>query len=105
MSGKRKHDDHFINRMFSALFPAFDFRPRGPGATYVIVYREVKETSGQRLDMPESLSGSRRSSSLPQLPLTGSTNCSMDELLQLIRQLYINTEHRSELHSAEFLSW
>ena len=31
MSGKRKHHDHFINRMFSALFPAFDFRPRGPG--------------------------------------------------------------------------
>ena len=54
--------------------------------------------------MPESLSGSRRSSSLPQLPLTSSTNCSMDELLQLIRQLYINTEHSSEQHSAEFLS-
>ena len=75
-----------------------------PAPTYVIVYREVKETSGQRRDMPESLSGSRRSSSLPQLPLTSSTNCSMDELLQLIRQLYINTEHSSEQHSAEFLS-
>ena len=75
-----------------------------PAPTYVIVYREVKETSGQRRDMPESLSGSRRSSSLPQLPLTSSTNCSMDELLQLIRQLYINTEHSREQHSAEFLS-
>ena len=68
------------------------------------MYCEVKETSGQRRDMPESLSGSRQSSSLPQLPLTSSTNCSMDELLQLIRQFYINTEHSSEQHSAEFLS-
>jgi len=74
--------------------------------TYVIVYREVKETSGgqRQTDAMESLSGSRRSSSLPQLPLTSSTNCSMDEVLQLIRQLYINTEHSSEQHSAEFLS-
>merc|ERR550532_1660799 len=40
--------------------------------TYVIVYREVKETpGGQRpTDALESLSCSRRSSSLPQLPLT-----------------------------------
>ena len=38
-----------------------------------IVYREVKETSGQRLYMSESLSSSRQSSSLPQLPLTSST--------------------------------
>ena len=37
--------------------------------TYVIVYREVKETaSGRQTDAIESLSGSRRSSSLPQLP-------------------------------------
>merc|ERR1719445_627397 len=52
----------------------------------------------------ESLSGSRRSSSLPQLPLTSSTACSMDEVLQLIRQLYIATELSSEQHSEQFLS-
>ena len=73
--------------------------------TYVIVYREVKETaSGRQTDAMESLSGSRRSSSLPQLPLISSTACSMDEVLQLIRQLYIATELSSEQHSAEFLS-
>ena len=73
--------------------------------TYVIVYREVKETlSGRQTDAMESLSGSRRSSSLPQLPLTSSTACSMAEALQLIRQLYIATELSSEQHSAEFLS-
>ena len=47
--------------------------------TYVIVYREVKEN----LQMDEtSLSSSRRSSSLPKLPITSSTSCSMDEVLQ-----------------------
>ena len=69
--------------------------------TYVIVYREYKEPA---LNYEASLSGSRRSSSLPQLPLTGSTSCSMDEVLQLIRQLYINTEHSSDQLSQEFLS-
>ena len=37
--------------------------------------------------------GSRRSSSLPQLPISSSTGCSMDEVLQLVRQLYIHMEH------------
>ena len=74
--------------------------------TYVIVYRELRQdpAAAHRPDMPDSLSGSRRSSSLPQLPLTSSTSCSMDEVLQLIRQLYIATEHSGEEHSAEFLS-
>merc|ERR1719297_126343 len=69
--------------------------------TYVIVYREVKEN----LQKDEtSLPPSRRSSSLPQLPITSSTSCSMDEVLQLVRQLYINTEHSSDQLSQEFLS-
>ncbi len=39
--------------------------------------------------MPGS-SQSRRGSNLPQLPITANTQCSMDEVLQLIRQLYIH---------------
>merc|ERR1719192_2282781 len=68
--------------------------------TYVIVYREAKENIQKD---ESSLPPSRRSSSLPQLPLTTSTSCSMDEVLQLIRQLYINTEG-GDKHSHEFLS-
>ena len=70
--------------------------------TYVIVYAEVKDPAVR----PESESSncSRRSSSLPQLPLTSPTSCNMDEVLQLIRQLYINTEDSSDKHSQEFLS-
>ena len=48
--------------------------------TYIVVYREARE-DGER-------PGSRRGSNLPQLPITANTQCSMDEVLQLIRQLY-----------------
>ena len=30
---------------------------------------------------------------MPQLPISSSTGCSMDEVLQLVRQLYIHMEH------------
>ena len=53
--------------------------------TYIVVYREARE-DGER---PGS-SQSRRGSNLPQLPITANTQCSMDEVLQLIRQLYIH---------------
>ena len=68
--------------------------------TYVIVYREVKENTQKD---ETSLPPSRRSSSLPQLPITSSTSCSMDEVLQLVRQLYINTDS-GDKYSQEFLS-
>merc|ERR1719204_527335 len=57
--------------------------------TYVVVYREHKEGREERNEEV----GSRRSSSLPQLPISSSTGCSMDEVLQLVRQLYIHMEH------------
>lgn len=41
----------------------------------------------------EDVGSMRRSSSLPQLPISSSTGCSMDEVLQLVRQLYIHMEH------------
>merc|ERR1719318_750849 len=68
--------------------------------TYVIVYRETRENIQKD---EASLPSSRRSSSLPQLPLTTSTSCSMDEVLQLVRQLYINTDS-GDKYSQEFLS-
>ena len=70
--------------------------------TYVIVYREIRDPGA--VQGGGSLAGSRRSSSLPQLPLSSTASCSMDEVLQLVRQLYINTEHSSDLHCHEFLS-
>ena len=72
--------------------------------TYVVVYGEVKEGKTASEAASESATCSRRSSSLPQLPLSCPTSCSMDEVLQLIRQLYINTEESNDKHSAEFLS-
>merc|ERR550519_1592673 len=57
--------------------------------TYVVVYREHKEGREERNEEV----GSRRCSSLPQLPISSSTGCSMDEVLQLVRQLYIHMEH------------
>jgi len=54
--------------------------------TYVIVYREDKRGS-----YLSSMSDSRRNSSvLSQLPVSVTTGCSMDDLLQLVRQLYVN---------------
>ena len=58
--------------------------------TYIVVYREARE-DGER---PGS-SQSRRGSNLPQLPITANTQCSMDEVLQLIRQLYIHCRQNS----------
>ena len=77
--------------------------PSMPGvweATYVIVFREKNE--GIQKD-EASLPTFRLSSSLPQLPLTTSTNCSMNEVLQLVRQFYINTDS-GEKCSQEFLN-
>jgi len=56
--------------------------------TYVVVYREHREGEERGEEV-----GSRRCSSLPQLPLPGGTGCSMDEVLQLVRQLYIHLPH------------
>merc|ERR1719471_559895 len=47
----------------------------------------------------DSLSGSRRSSSLPQLPLSSCSSCGMDEVLQLVRQLYLCSNHSNEFLS------
>jgi len=75
--------------------------------TYVIMYREAREASapprngdeisavpvsfsGSVASAPGSASSSRRGSVLPQLPITANNQCSMDEVLQLIRQLFIN---------------
>ena len=57
--------------------------------TYVVIYREHRDGREERSEDV----GSRRSSSLPQLPISSSTGCSMDEVLQLVRQLYIHMEH------------
>jgi len=48
----------------------------------VILYREQREGSAPREDSLPYLSapGSRRGSSLPQLPITANTQCSMDEV-------------------------
>ncbi len=67
--------------------------------TYVIVYRELneKESSPSVIDC-EQLSTRRSSNSsvLPQLPMLSQSHCSMDEVLQLLRQLYIiSTEKKS----------
>jgi len=59
--------------------------------TYVIVYREHREPRDERPTGEDA--GSRRSSSLPQLPMAASTGCSMDEVLSLVRQLYIHLDH------------
>ena len=72
----------------------------GQEAQGVGANREVKEYL-QRDET--SLPSLRRSSSLPQLPITSSTSCSMDEVLQLVTQLYINTEIVDK-YSEEFLS-
>ena len=67
---------------------------------YVILNREVKENTQKD---ETSLPPSTQNSSLPQLPITYCTSCSMDEVLQLVRQLYVNTDRRDE-YSQEFLS-
>ena len=59
--------------------------------TYVVVYREQREVR-------EGGEGSRRSSCLPQLPMAAATGCSMDEVLQLVRQLYIHLDHGQAEH-------
>jgi len=68
--------------------------------TYVIVYREARPA------VACSESGSRRNSTvLPQIPVTATTGCSMDEVLQLVRQLYVNlADSEEQQHAKEFLS-
>jgi len=62
----------------------------------VIVYREHREPRDERPTGEDA--GSRRSSSLPQLPMAASTGCSMDEVLSLVRQLYIHLDHGQAEH-------
>jgi len=57
--------------------------------TYIVVYREYRDGGREDSERPSS-SMSRRGSALPQLPIMAPTQCSMDEVLQLIRQLYSN---------------
>ena len=57
--------------------------------TYVIIYREANSTTKDSSPGPiESEEGSR-GCHLPQLPLMSRLHCSMDEVLQLLRQMYI----------------
>lgn len=62
--------------------------------SYVIVYREVKKSATNEAneeDVPRR-SSSSTSNPFPQLSILSPGQCSMDEVLQLIRQLYlINT--------------
>lgn len=67
--------------------------------TYVIVYRELREPREEKPSGEDT--GSRRSSCLPQLPMAASTGCSMDEVLSLVRQLYI---HQDRDEAEHFLS-
>jgi E3 ubiquitin-protein ligase HECTD1 len=64
--------------------------------TYVISYREIgaeRSASRQRsADMEEH-------TSLPQLPVLTSSQCNMDEVLQLLRQLYIIVK-QDEVHGS-----
>uniref|UniRef100_A0A0K2TN15 E3 ubiquitin-protein ligase n=1 Tax=Lepeophtheirus salmonis TaxID=72036 RepID=A0A0K2TN15_LEPSM len=60
--------------------------------TYTIAYRE---SGGQPEDSISSQQ--RRDSTLPQIPLLSKSHCSMDEVLQLLRQLYLINESISEL--------
>ena len=64
--------------------------------TYVILYREVKtsdECSNDDANSEAHDASTRRNSgvaaTLPQLPMLSQFQCSMDEVLQLLRQLYI----------------
>ena len=86
---------------FQFLFPSFQASSVGVKAdkirrvwepTYVIVYKE----QGEKESSPVSSVGdenrrcsSSQSSILPQLPMLNQSQCSMDEVLQLLRQLYI----------------
>ena len=74
--------------------------------TYVIVYKE----QGEKEFSPVSSVGadenrrcsSSQSSILPQLPMLSQSQCSMDEVLQLLRQLYIiSTEEVAESAAAD----
>ena len=74
--------------------------------TYVIVYKE----HGEKESSPVSSVGgdenrrcsSSQSSILPQLPMLSQSQCSMDEVLQLLRQLYIiSTEEVESVEEEE----
>ena len=73
--------------------------------TYVIVYKEqgekefspVSSSVGMGADENGRRCSSSQSSILPQLPMLNQSQCSMDEVLQLLRQLYIiSTEEVAE---------
>ena len=61
--------------------------------TYVILYREIKSEDGVDDSSEANEASTRRNSgaapALPQLPMLSQFQCSMDEVLQLLRQLYI----------------
>ena len=57
--------------------------------TYVIVYREANSGHKDSSPGPVDSEENSRSCHLPQLPLMSKHHCSMDEVLQLLRQMYI----------------
>eukprot|EP00095_Tigriopus_kingsejongensis_P011031 maker-scaffold109_size355148-snap-gene-1.26 protein:Tk11031 transcript:maker-scaffold109_size355148-snap-gene-1.26-mRNA-1 annotation:"e3 ubiquitin-protein ligase hectd1" len=58
--------------------------------TYVIVYKEVKTPAEEDEGGPRR-SSSSNSNAFPQMSILNPAQCSMDEVLQLIRQLYLVT--------------
>ena len=100
--------------LFMFLLPLFQASSVGVKAdkirrvwepTYVIVYKE----HGEKESSPVSSVGdenrrcsSSQSSILPQLPMLSQSQCSMDEVLQLLRQLYIiSTEEVESVEEEE----
>lgn len=75
--------------------------------TYVITYKEARDGAegAAGLDDLESLGGRRSSGPsstvLPQLPVLNQAQCSMDEVLQLLRQLYIISTSSERLHKSD----
>jgi E3 ubiquitin-protein ligase HECTD1 len=68
--------------------------------TYVIVYKELNEKESSPSSVEGEMSSATRRSSassvLPQLPILSQSHCSMDEILQLLRQLYIISTEKQQ---------
>ena len=75
--------------------------------TYVIVYREANMAAKDNSPGPLDSDDLTRSCHLPQLPLMSRLHCSMDEVLQLLRQMYIicTAEQETENSSVPFDSY
>ena len=74
--------------------------------TYVIVYKEQGEKESSPASSAAGGEDNRRSSSsqssiLPQLPVFNQSQCSMDEVLQLLRQLYIISTEETQAEDGE----